>query len=950
MNNNNNNNNNNNIANHHHHQNRLEEDTTDDEAQTVWKESQRLVQESQKERALREAQDCLDHLDGFLLDGFNLLGVVANPRAGMMMMIPQSSSSSSSSHHGPNQDSMQQQHHHHHHHRRSMSTASNNTTTSAAAATPTSTTGTPTTPSRTPVQTIGTPAGTNMRLQPPTTPTTTTAASSGVHEMTPTSSSQLQQQPQQQDGYDSYFADTVQSLEYTLAQVTEQIETLNMFLEELSRQYLGDDAGEAMFLEYYYSQQQQQQDDELLGHASIPPDLINLQLTELQAYLEQCGVLAHSFFAQNMATSEGLTMHQQQQQQQQRMDSSTSSLEDYAELPSVFSQQDFDLTDPTIFCNLMVQSMEDSTQETSSSQTQSQSQKQRSSSLYQPTSELVPLTSPDALAHHLDRVELALQEQVRQKAFAFFDETTRFHQLQTLIVGLLTQVQSIRQDLIVPLKQSCRNSADISVLDHQRQQLDGLNNVLDVAQELLSCKQSIAGLLSANDSVHAAEQLQYAQLLLSGKSSLTTTTMTTTTQSSSWEASVSSIGNNNNNNNNSNNNNSHKTPLLQLTALATCQDQLQQYQSLIVQNLSEELVEWLLNYKSFEPHHTITTAATTTTTITTTTNITTPTTNSMGTLPPPPSQQQQQQQQHSQQQQQQHSQQYQQLQEYLNSLQLCHAMDAASGLYHRRIQQLIRMTVRTTIAEFVAESGSGGSGGVVTSMTYPAFYSCLTLLLEEIQTILATAKTVHHVVGACSNQCTSSHNPRGPSPTQTTTTTTTTTLAVQEDGTEPPSILVRAVETHPTSSSDDSSSSSSWTWHAVTSASDLATKSVAELLRLRKEAHSLLTLAEMKQLWDTCFQFTLEVERLYSDPKARAVGLRSTLVGQAKSFLDRTHESNMAALVAALDSERWTQCEVRYFFFSFVFLFVCLFVCLFGIFPCWELRGICRIEIEMGVK
>jgi hypothetical protein len=40
------------------------------------------------------------------------------------------------------------------------------------------------------------------------------------------------------------FTDAVHSLEQTLVQVAEQIETFNMFLEELSREYLRYDGGE----------------------------------------------------------------------------------------------------------------------------------------------------------------------------------------------------------------------------------------------------------------------------------------------------------------------------------------------------------------------------------------------------------------------------------------------------------------------------------------------------------------------------------------------------------------------------------------------------------------------------------------------------------------------------------------------------------------------------------
>ena len=144
-------------------------------------------------------------------------------------------------------------------------------------------------------------------------------------------------------------------------------------------------------------------------------------------------------------------------------------------------------------------------------------------------------------------------------------------------------------------------------------------------------------------------------------------------------------------------------------------------------------------------------------------------------------------------------------------------------------------------------------------MTYPAFYNCLQLLIEEIQNILMTA---HRVDEFCESE-----NIFG------------------DDGQE-----------------------QRWTKQAVVQGSELATRSIAELLRLRREAHSVISLTEMKQLWDTCISFTTKMEGYSND--IRAVSLRSTLVGQAKAFLDRAHESNMSALVAALDSERWSQCEV----------------------------------------
>lgn len=148
-------------------------------------------------------------------------------------------------------------------------------------------------------------------------------------------------------------------------------------------------------------------------------------------------------------------------------------------------------------------------------------------------------------------------------------------------------------------------------------------------------------------------------------------------------------------------------------------------------------------------------------------------------------------------------------------------------------------------------------------MTYPDFSNCLQLLMEEIQNILKMAYRVDE-------------------------------FGVSQK------ILFLLQE-------DDNR----WTKVALTQAAELATKSIAELLRLRKESHALISQSQMRQLWDTCIAFTMSMEG-YGDG-TRAVGLRSTLVGQAKAWLDRTHESNMSSLVTALDSERWSQCEVSIF-------------------------------------
>jgi len=76
-------------------------------------------------------------------------------------------------------------------------------------------------------------------------------------------------------------------------------------------------------------------------------------------------------------------------------------------------------------------------------------------------------------------------------------------------------------------------------------------------------------------------------------------------------------------------------------------------------------------------------------------------------------------------------------------------------------------------------------------------------------------------------------------------------------------------------------------------ASELAHRSISELLRIRKDAHSLLGHAEMKQMWDSCLAFTLELET--HSIGIKAWGLRSTLLSQAKAFVEVSERASEAA-------------------------------------------------------
>lgn len=90
-------------------------------------------------------------------------------------------------------------------------------------------------------------------------------------------------------------------------------------------------------------------------------------------------------------------------------------------------------------------------------------------------------------------------------------------------------------------------------------------------------------------------------------------------------------------------------------------------------------------------------------------------------------------------------------------------------------------------------------------------------------------------------------------------------------------------------------------------ACDLAQKTIGNLLVMRREVHITLSIDELKGLWTATFEFLQSVEKISG---RSCYGLRSTLLAQAKAFLEHKQEAQMASLVATLDSEKWNQADV----------------------------------------
>ncbi|CAB9516889.1 protein sorting-associated protein 54 [Seminavis robusta] len=685
------------------------------------------------------------------------------------------------------------------------------------------------------------------------------------------------------DGSTFLFSDTYNTLESTLSSVTEQIEALNHVFEDWSRQYLND---------YYYQDTADTLPESQLQE--LPPELLQLELSSLQKYLQKSGVLAQTY--QRHAREQVLKKQRQEElkqaiaaaassefttststtqiaadQTQQQQHSNDDPLSD---IPEIFFQPDFDLTDPKTFRRLLLNDNNNNTIDGSSSSTSAAAMSPKTASslttsLEEPTNDLFQIPPPDHFTGYLDKVEVALLEQVREKSEAFFQETNRFAQLKEWVGELLVDVQRLRM-LMEGQAKAIQSWQQVPQWDRTRKHLLKLEAILDGANEILRCKQCIGGLLSAKDDLGAVEQIQYARRLLAGVPE------DDDDEGDSSTDNATDAANENNAKTPQHDVDNKETPieLGRLQALRTVGEQLNQYESLVVTSLTEEVVEIFLEWN--------------TSTLASMYGFST--SNNGGMLSSKTSSQ--------------HEVERRTL-NIVASLQMCHALGHMMQFYGTRLHDMVRMTVRTTVGEFASDAAVSAKGGAapgtsvsvsVTAMSLERFIDCLDMLFEQLLALLTSASGVDEFCHKEGLTLRDEKTKNGGASATNGAIGNSKKAASSNNGDLNGS-------THDTSSSEPETAI-----HViVASAAELSAKSIAELLRLRKEVHSLVTLDEMRRIWDTCTKFVEEVEKLSGH---KCVALRSMLLTQAKAFVERKHDSNMSSLAAALDSERWTQCEV----------------------------------------
>mmetsp|Transcript_3657 Transcript_3657/g.6916 ORF Transcript_3657/g.6916 Transcript_3657/m.6916 type:complete len:1398 (+) Transcript_3657:250-4443(+) len=576
----------------------------------------------------------------------------------------------------------------------------------------------------------------------------------------------------------------------------------------------------------------------------LPKEIVDLDLSNVEAYLGKCGLLAEQLNLRDVSSSPPasslLPNEDTNDGSQNNNEIEMEEEEDPTHfVPDVFFSPDFDLTDPTVFSSLLVEPKE-SGEEVDSGIGQGEVGEDgygQDDIGGGDLDESIRIQNPIKFTQYLDAVELALLHQVRSKSSSFFRETNRFTELKSLIASSVEEVMALRNDLKQIREKSIADAEMIPIMDKRRKDTKFLKEVLDEVEYVVQVKSSIGEMIQNRDFLEAVERIHLARSLLNG---------TCTVKVDGEQRG--------------------KYILRKITALSKMQDQLTQYENLVVVDLSNDLVDTFLSWNS-RNHDDLfmQMPPSSTTSISRTSKV----------------------------------------KNTILALKKCGKLFTMAEIYREKLSETIRVTVVTTISECAAdvakgdafitsssativaipEKGNKDSASIheiakpsiiegVTTMSFNQFMECLDMIYENILTLLKGAAGVNKF---CLEEG----------------------LSFKDD--------VTPDERSNCDISAGSRNSTSNYPSALSSGADISYRSISELLRIRKESHSLISFEEMRRLWDCCLAFTLQVEQISGQ---KAYVLRSTLLAQAKAFIERKHEANMSSLAATLDAERWIQCDV----------------------------------------
>ena len=311
---------------------------------------------------------------------------------------------------------------------------------------------------------------------------------------------------------------------------SKEIDSLNTTIHSYSRTYLGKGYfGDGSRSELNFQSELGYDDipTNQLEIGELPEDLVSSDLTSVEAYIRKCGANIIRFGLRDGESetvlvgegeaSSGASHIQTSQMEKGVKESITSDskknvklediLEEYStsSVPEIFFSPYFDLTDPKTFESLLVLDDESEGEQIADS----------TEDITIPKS-LINIQNLDEFTEHLDTIELSLLNQVRSKSDSFFRETNRFSYLKSVVSESVKEVKSLRS-LLQSIKDRTVTDVElVPLMDKRRDDLKVLCEVLDEVIDIVEVKGSVPGLIAAGDYLAAVEAIHMARGLLKG--------------------------------------------------------------------------------------------------------------------------------------------------------------------------------------------------------------------------------------------------------------------------------------------------------------------------------------------------------------------------------------------------------------------------------------------------
>lgn len=238
-----------------------------------------------------------------------------------------------------------------------------------------------------------------------------------------------------------------------------------------------------------------------IPNEELPPEITDLDLSSVEAYLRKCGAVAERLNLSNIESngSDDEKQDNAKNEQGKSVEQEEKELDPTKGVPEIFFSQYFDLTDPETFSSLLV------LQDTDDDELEND--------------DIIKIQDPTDFTQYLDSIELALLHQVRTKSSSFFRETNRFTHLKSLVASSVQDVQSLRHDLDQIRERSILDAEMVPLMDRRRKDTQMLKKVLDEIENVVEVKTSVGNLIQDGQYLEAVERINLARSLLNGECS-----------------------------------------------------------------------------------------------------------------------------------------------------------------------------------------------------------------------------------------------------------------------------------------------------------------------------------------------------------------------------------------------------------------------------------------------